>query len=271
MWTKLFELAGGADAPLVVLPTASERPEAGSEYVADLQALGATDVRSVEIRARADAFDPERVRELARARGVFFTGGDQNRITAALLGTPALDAIRALFARGGVLAGTSAGLACMSEVMITGEGDFDVIRGGAVATAPGLGFLATAILDQHFVARQRLNRLLSVVIERGDQLGVGVDERTTLWIDPSLQAEVLGEGSVVILDPRAAAERRAIDEARPRLGIRDLRLHVLLPGDRFDLSARPTDPSRAAPASVPAPVAAGDVTTGLHSRPHTDP
>jgi cyanophycinase len=237
-WRKFLELAGGPAAPIVVLPTASERPEAGPEYVAELSGKWhATDVRSLPLATRDDAARPEYVTALASARAIFFTGGDQSRIPAALLDTPALAAIRGVFERGGVLAGSSAGLACMSEVMITGAGDFTVLRRGAVETKPGLGFLRGAILDQHFVARQRLNRLLSVALEHGLP-GVGVDEETAVWIAPDGTFEVSGERSVVVVDPGRAGVRTAPGEERPRFGARGVALDVYLPGERFRLDDR---------------------------------
>lgn len=234
-WHRFFELVGGRDASVVVLPTASERPEAGSEYVDELvRDYGATAVRSLELRTAEDAANPEIVAAIAAARGVFFTGGDQSRITRALLGTPAMEAVRGVFARGGVLAGSSAGTACMSEVMITGEGNFDVVRAGAVETVPGLGFLTRAIVDQHFVSRRRLNRLLSVVLEHPRLLGVGIDERTAVWFRPDGRAEVLGAGSVVIVDARRATPREAGEDRD--FGARGVELQLLVPGDSFDLA-----------------------------------
>lgn len=237
-WRKLLELAGGADAEIVILPTASERPEAGAEYESELrEKWHATHARWLPLRAREDASRPEIVEALDRATAIFFVGGDQNRITDALLGTAAFDAIAGVFARGGVLAGSSAGLACMSRVMITGEGDFGVLRAGAVETRLGLGFLEDAILDQHFVTRQRANRLLTVVLEHGLP-GLGVDEETAVWIAPDGTIEVLGARSVVVFDPRGAAIR-SVPEERPRLGATGVALHVYLPGERFRLDVEP--------------------------------
>jgi len=234
-WRRFVAEAGGPAVPVVVLPTASERPEAGDEYVEELRRdWQLTDVVSVELRSRDDAFRPELVAAISRAKGVFFTGGDQSRITAALLGTPAMRAIREVFDRGGVLAGSSAGLACMSEVMITGEGDFDVLRRDAVETAPGLGFVRAAVLDQHFVTRRRLNRLISVVLEHPSLLGVGVDEQAAVAIDPNGRVEVLGEGSVVVVDARHA-DVRTVAEPRPRFGAAGVELRIYLPGDHFTL------------------------------------
>ena len=238
IWAKFFELAGGKEAPIVILPTASEREETGPEYVADLVKLGATDVRSLPIKTAADAAKPENLAALARARGIFFSGGDQSRITQAFLGSPALQAIRDAHAQGAVLSGTSAGLACMSEVMITGEGDFTVIAQGAVETVPGLGFVKEAILDQHFVTRQRLNRLLSAVLEHPALLGVGVDEKTAIWIRPDATFEVLGESTVLVIDATGAEIRPAEKGARQQA--RGVTLHIFRSGDSFDLRARPT-------------------------------
>ncbi|MFN7941824.1 MAG: cyanophycinase [Thermoanaerobaculia bacterium] len=239
MWAKFFELAGGKDAPIVVLPTASERPEAGSEYVEELaKKWGATHAQWLELRTRADADRPDFVATLRAARAIFFTGGDQVRITEALLGSPALDAVRSVYARGGVLAGTSAGTACMSAVMITGEGDFTVVRAGAVETKTGLGFVTRAIVDQHFVTRQRSNRLLSVVLEHPELPGLGIDEVTTAWFRPDDTVEILGEGSVLVFDATRAAVAHAAESDKPHLGARGVTLHVLLPGERYDLARR---------------------------------
>ncbi len=180
---------------------------------------------------------------------IFFTGGDQSRITAAILGTPAEAAIRKVYDDGGVLAGSSAGLACMSRVMLTGEGDFTVLRGGNVEVKEGLGYVTEAILDQHFVARQRQNRLISVVLEHPQLPGIGVDERTSIWIRPDRTFEVMGEGWVMIFDARKSVVRsdpgNRIDRSdgrpgggaavMPKLATHELVTRILVAGDRFDL------------------------------------
>lgn len=237
VWAKMFELAGGKSARLVILPTASERDETGPEYVAELAALGYTNTAWLPLKSVEDAARPEIVRALEEARIIFFSGGDQSRITAAMLGSPALAAVEKVYREGGVVAGTSAGLACMSTPMITGEGDFTVLRGGNVELKPGLGFVTEAILDQHFVARQRQNRLISVVLEHPELLGVGVDERTALWIRPDRTFEVLGDGWVMIFDARGSKiEKRAGPGAQPLLGADAFVTRILLAGERFDLA-----------------------------------
>ena len=235
-WERFFALAGGKDAAIVVIPTASERPEAGTEYVDEIAALGATHARSIEIRKRDDASTPDFVEAIRGARGIFFTGGDQSRITAAFLGSPAEPALREAWSRGAVIGGSSAGLACMSAVMITGNGDFTKLTAGNVETVRGLGFVTEAIVDQHFVARQRENRLISVVLENPELLGIGVDERTSIWISPERQLEVFGEGWAVVFDARKSAVRRQYKGDGTRLAADEMTMRVLVSGDRMDLA-----------------------------------
>ncbi len=234
-WPTIFRLAGGKDAPIVILPTASERAETGQEYVDELKAMGATGMQAIELRRREDAAKPEFLAAIAAAKVIFFTGGDQARITAAILGTPAEAAIRKVYEEGGILSGSSAGLACMSRVMLTGEGDFTVVRAGNVETKEGLGYVTEAILDQHFVARQRQNRLISVVLEHPELPGIGVDERTSIWIRPDRTFDVMGEGWVMVFDARSSVVRRDGAAVQPKLATDELVTRILVAGDRFDL------------------------------------
>ncbi len=238
--TKFVELAGGPDAAIVVFPTASELSDTGEVYRAlFMEEYGCRDVRPLPVHSREDAMSEELAAEVAAAGGIFFAGGDQRRITAALLGTPVGDAVRRAFQRGAVVGGTSAGTACQSGLMITGDGDFDVLDQGAVALAPGLDLFPGVILDQHFVARRRLNRLLTVVMEHPDLLGIGIDEGTAVWRRPDGTFQVLGEGWVVVLDARSATMQRAQRPEGPaRLGARDMTLTVLVAGDEYDPTVR---------------------------------
>lgn len=237
---KFVELAGGPAAPIVAIPTASEDPDTPSYYL-DLfrQEYGCTNVEVLDIKTRDDAARPDYAERAAAARGIFFGGGDQSRITRALLDTPVGTAIADAFARGAVIGGTSAGTACQSALMITGEGDFTVLRSNNVELVPGLGFFRGVIVDQHFVARQRSNRLISVILEHPDLLGVGVDEDTAVWVRPDNTFEVMGEGPVLVLDASTTTVTRVPGESgKDLLGARDLRVHVLLPGESFDLRSR---------------------------------
>ncbi len=239
-------LAGGPSAAIVVIPTASQEPDTADYY----RALFGTDygchnVTVLPIATRQDALRDEFAAVARGAGGIFFAGGDQSRITAALLDTPVLAAIREAFARGAVIGGTSAGTACQSSLMITGEGDFTVIRAGAVELKEGLGFFPGVIVDQHFLARQRANRLLSVILEHPELLGVGVDEDTAIWVRPDETFLVLGRRAVVVLDPQGATVTRGeTANGTAPLGVHGLHVHVLLPGEAFSLADRAVLPRR---------------------------
>lgn len=240
---RFIELAGGAgQARIAVIPLAGSDPaEAGREKVEHLREHGGdgfvllTDAGG----ARSDSV----IDRLADATGIWFTGGSQSRITDALDGSPLLAAIRAAHRRGVVIGGTSAGAAIMSPWMITGSqyteadtvaylGDeFPRVARGVIETVPGFGFLPGTIIDQHFLRRERHNRLLAAVLERPDHLGVGIDESTAVEVAPDGSWQVRGESAVLIIDARDA---RVTPGSAPRLGAAGVHVHLLPPGSRFD-------------------------------------
>jgi cyanophycinase len=238
---KFVELAGGKDAPIVMIPTASSEADAASYYEKLFrEEYGCTKAVSLDIRKKADAGRADWAVLARNARGIFFGGGDQIRITNALLGTPVGDAIAAAFASGAVVGGTSAGTACQSEVMITGEGDFSQVRTRSVETWKGLGLLPpNVVVDQHFIKRQRENRLLSVVLENPDLLGVGVDEETAIWVRPDGTFQVLGRSGVMVFDAKGVPiSRQPHGTGQDLLGVHALKLHLLLPGETYNLLTR---------------------------------
>lgn len=246
---KFVELAGGPQALIVAIPTASEEPDTGEYYVKLFkEQYGCTNVVALAIKGKADAMEPELANTAAKAGGIFFGGGDQSRITRALLDTPVGDAIRDAFMHGAVVGGTSAGTACQSALMITGEGDFKVIRASSVELTRGLGFFEGVIVDQHFIARQRSNRLISVILEHPDLLGVGVDEDTAVWVRPDHTFQVMGSSCVMVLDAAGAkVDRQPREMGKDLLGVHGMRVEILLPGEVYDLAGR----------HVVAPAAAG--------------
>ncbi len=231
---RFAELAGCPEAVVVVVPTASELEDTGDFYRDELGRYGCPRVVSLELLRREQADDPAFVAELEQAGGVWFAGGDQRRITAVMLGTAAEAALRRAFVRGAVVGGTSAGTAVMSDPMITGDGDFTTVRAGAVDLAPGLGLFPGVILDQHFHARQRQNRLLGVVLENPQLVGIGIDEATAVERRADGTIEVLGEGRISIYDARAAQVVRGSAADPGGLGVQGLALTVLLPGQSWD-------------------------------------
>jgi cyanophycinase len=239
------DLAGGAKARVVVYPMASAVPEeAGREQLEELKAAGAQDVRLVSL-SREEADGDAAVAGLAGVSGVFFSGGDQSRLMAVLGGTRTQARLRELYRSGGVVAGTSAGAAVMSRVMITGderrpqdrEASFQSIESDNVVTAPGLGLLEEeAVIDQHFVRRRRHNRLLSLVLESRPLLGIGIDEETAVLVKPDRSFEVLGGGVVVVYDTKGTTVKR--DAQGHGLRAADLKVHVLRAGSLFDMASR---------------------------------
>jgi cyanophycinase len=239
---RFVELAGGPGARIAVVPNASSEPEeTGRGLVAELDSLGARAFVFHLNREQAEAEGA--ARPLDSVTGIWFSGGDQAFVTAALGGTPVLRAMQRRYREGAVIGGTSAGAAIMSDSMITGNqtppgdttgyyGDeYPAIARRRVEIVPGLGFLPQAIVDQHFIRRERHNRLMSAVLERPRLLGVGIDESTALVVEPDGRWRVLGESSVVIYDARRA---KVTADGRLLLGAVDLRVHVIPSGGVFD-------------------------------------
>lgn len=225
------ELSGGGS--IIVLPLASGRPGgSGADVARLLRRLGAADVRVLHIEDVRDAQRAHYVELVRRAGGVWFTGGDQVKIVQKLLDTPLLEALVEMRQRGGVVGGTSAGTACQSDIIITGA-DLDerIIAAGNVATTPGLGLVHGVIMDQHFVRRQRENRLLAAVIEHPDLVGLGVDESTAVWVKPDGTMEVMGTSVVVVFDARDAI----VATRGKRLVATGILTSVLAQGDTIDL------------------------------------
>src|SRR3954468_12466036 len=237
------DLAGGpGKARIAILPMASsEAAAAGAEKAAQLDSLGGNSF-VVNVN-RADADDDSVVTALRGATGIWFPGGDQSLLTTALRGSAALREIEARFRAGAVIGGTSARAAGMRDSMITGNQfwpgmtaavdspSFSRVARRAIEIVPGFGFVRNAIVDQHFIRRQRENRLFSVVLERPSLLGVGIDEGTALEVSPDGRWKVLGRSSVMILDARRS---RITSGASPSLGGANIRVSVLPAGSTYD-------------------------------------
>jgi cyanophycinase len=244
---RFVELAGGPNAPILVFPTASADPDTGPFLERQLEEeFGCKDVTVLEVRTCEDAHRPDYVQLADLAGGFFFSGGDQSRIIAAFQDSPLYEAVLRSFTRGAVIGGTSAGTACQSPLMITGEGNFDVITAENVELWPGLGFFEGVIVDQHFIERRRHNRLISVILEHSELLGVGVGEDAAVWVRPDRTFEVIGAGWVMVLDAAGARVTRSPGaDGKQLLGVHDLRVHVLLEGEQYDLKTRAVLPRAA--------------------------
>ncbi|MEY2677854.1 MAG: hypothetical protein RLZ00_546 [Pseudomonadota bacterium] len=233
---KFLELSGGPNAKIRFITAASSVPDVvWASYQAVFQDLGALDCDVVPMLTREDASKPEVVTQIAEADGIFITGGDQTRLMTCLWESPAFQALhRAFFLNGACIGGTSAGAAVMSRHMLALGTPTPAPRKDTVSTDIGLGFVANAIVDQHFSQRHRLSRLLSALAQRPDLLGVGIDEDTALIIEPNQSSvEIVGKGSVTVVDARRLRTNLDAIEEGDKLEMIGLQLHLLPAGKRY--------------------------------------
>lgn len=236
---EFVRLAGGARSRLSIIATASEiAPEIAADYTEVFSRLGAAQVRALEIEARSDADGAPVLDAVADSTGVFFTGGNQLRLTR-LLGGTRLDALLHRMHDGGlVLAGTSAGAAIMSGVMIAGGAPASTLRVGGVELSPGMKFLPGVLIDQHFDERGRLRRLLSAVAQHPHDTGLGIDENTAAIVSRG-RFRVVGAGAVTVIDASCLTHTNLDElEGSQLLAICGVKIHVLPAGYGFDLRER---------------------------------
>ncbi len=245
---RFVEIAGGKDARIAVIPTASQLADTGERYETLFTELGAGRVRSLPFETRADCDRAELLNKLVTATGVFMTGGNQLRLATTLGGTDVARTIRTLNAAGVPVAGTSAGAAFLSEHMIANGEDGAVPRANIVTLAPGLGLTNRVVIDQHFRQRDRLGRLLTALAYNPFAIGVGLDEDTAAFIGPDETLEVVGSGGITIVDC-ANVEYSSMDQVGDHepVCLIGLRLHILTAGATFNLHTRvATAPNAAA-------------------------
>lgn len=235
---KFVELSGGADAYIVVIPTASMLDETGNDYNRIFSNLGAGKVDFLPITQRSDCDNPDFLKMLDSATGIFITGGNQLRLSAILGGTLLVTKIRRQNAAGVPVAGTSAGASIMSEHMVAGGQANGAPAEGTVTLAPGMGLTNAVIIDQHFTQRNRMGRLLTATSFNPFLIGLGIDEDTAAFIGPDNVLEVVGSGTVTVVDASQLTHSSMWD-ARPgeALSLIGLRLDVLGEGCRYDLKA----------------------------------
>jgi cyanophycinase len=236
---RFVALAGGADATIVVISSASALgAEAGERYRRVFGELGVPRVHPIHAVTRAQANDDAAVLTLRDATGVFLTGGNQLRLASTIGGTRLADAVLERFRHGAAIAGTSAGASAMSTHMIAFGASGATPKQRMAQLAAGLGVLPGVIVDQHFQQRNRLGRLLSLIAQNPSLLGLGIDEDTAGVVGPDHVLEVIGRGSVTIVDG-AASETDAWDARGHRpIMISNVVLHSLPAGYRFDLRRR---------------------------------
>ena len=245
---RFVECSGGRDADIVVIPTASRLHETGARYEKLFKDIGAARVTAMDFDTRRECQEPGRLRRLEEATGIFFTGGNQLRLTTLLGGTPVAKLVRVRNAHGVTVGGTSAGASILSEHMIAFGDEGSSVISGSVRLAPGLGLTNRFIIDQHFRQRDRLGRLLTALAYNPFAIGIGLDEDTAAFIGPDETVEVAGSGGVTVVDASdvSYSSMDSVTEGQP-VCMLGLRLHVLVAGATFNLHTRVASAGSLAP------------------------
>lgn len=252
---KLF-IIGGGDRPaslidamietadlqtedyVVVLPMASAIPDTTFHYIKkDINSKKDYNVIAFNFNREEAENQTAWIDSVKQAKLIYITGGDQNKFMDVVADSPLFDAIHHAYAEGATIAGTSAGAAVMSKIMITGEtkispneDGFNVVWSDNVKTSTGLGFLNEDIIDQHFIRRNRYNRLLTLLSMYPSKQGIGIDESTAI-ICSNGKAKVVGDGQVVVL----SSPKNLSDTSKKLVTFEDVKFSLLSAGDSFDL------------------------------------
>lgn len=235
---RFVALAGGADAHIAIVPTASSIEDAGQRYKAIFLDLGAATAEVAVVPDRAAAMGKAAVRALDGATGIFMGGGNQMRLATILGGSRVEEVIHARSAAGAVVGGTSAGASILSRHMVAFGASGTGPKQRMAQLAPGFGLLDGVIIDQHFRERDRIGRLLTLVALNPSQLGLGIDEDTAAIFHPSGLVEVIGRGTVMIVDGQRMTSDIAQQIAHRPVNVTDVILHALADGARYDLRSR---------------------------------
>ncbi len=236
---RFVSLAGGPDARIVVISTASSLGDEATELYQHLfRSMGVTDVRGLRPLVREDADDRRAIEQLNDATGIFMTGGNQLRLSSVIGGTGLGRALIERHRHGAIVAGTSAGASAISSHMVAFGTSGASPKQRMTQMSAGLGLLPGVVIDQHFEQRNRFGRLMALIAQSPALLGIGVDEDTAALVTPTGVLEVIGKGSVTILDP-AKIQTDAYEVKRHRpIMVSGVVLHSLPSGYRFDIRKR---------------------------------
>lgn len=222
----------------VILPMSSSMPDSAIIWSSEqFIEAGITTITGFNFLP-GETPDPTKIDSLKNAALIYISGGDQNKFMSIVAGTEIEQAIHSAYKNGALIAGTSAGAAVMSKQMITGNelrypeysATFRTIESENLELAQGLGFLQSAIVDQHFIWRSRHNRLLTAIIENPDMKGIGIDESTAILVRGN-QAEVVGEAQVMVF----TNPDHSFFEKNHKLGARNLKIDIYLSGEKFGI------------------------------------
>ncbi len=222
---------------LVLATVASHQPEGYFEdYDKAFHDLDVGELVELYVENRSHASD--KLDLLKDADGVFFSGGDQLRLTSQICGTELEDELHRLLERGGFIAGTSAGASMMSDTMLVTGSSAETHRIGDLHMPPGMGLIRNVIIDQHFAERGRFGRLIGAVAHNPRILGLGIDEDTAVIVEGE-RLTVVGTGAVYVVDGKKASYSNVAEAGSKQvLSLHDIKVHVLAAGDAFDMEAR---------------------------------
>jgi cyanophycinase len=222
---------------LLVATIATEYPkEVAAKYKEVFGELKVKNIKVLDITERSDAYEEANVNLIKESALIFFTGGDQLRITSLIGGTPIYDELKKACSKGVFIVGTSAGASVMSDTMIIQGEDDDSPRKCTLKMSPGLGLIKGVIIDQHFAQRGRMGRLLAGIAQNPEVLGIGIDENTGIIVNQSGIIEVIGEGAVYFIDGSTITYTNVSEQhAEEILSMHNVKLHILTNGNKFDL------------------------------------
>ncbi|MCH8622595.1 cyanophycinase [Undibacterium sp. TS12] len=256
VWQRIVQQAGGKGAKIAVIPAAAGSPEKSGAFAVESLNQNGAQAFLIPLSVKHAQFKPEDIvsnaawlDKLKDASGVYFTGGDQGRIIEALVRpdgsrTAMLDAIWALYQRGGVIAGSSAGAAIMSTTMFyDAKPVLPTLKLGVTdgkEIAAGLGFIGPDVfIDQHLIIRGRFARMLPVMLKKNYRLGLGVDENTAMVVNNQGEVEVIGYKGAILFDLSQATT----DDKQKNFNISNARISYLDRGDRFNLRSKVLTPA----------------------------
>jgi cyanophycinase len=228
------------DDMLLIMTIATEKPEeVAAEYTDVFKNLGVKNIEVLDIRAREDGFQRDNIDKIKRAALIFFTGGDQLRITSQMGDTPCYSTLHERYKKGLHIVGTSAGAAVMPTTMLIDGEDEESYHTYSLGMAPGLGLIEQVVIDSHFAERGRIGRLLGAVTQNPANLGLGIDENTAIVVENDEAFRVIGEGAIYIVDGSGVTYNNLSEDAEDSiLTIYDVRLHVLGADQVFHLRDR---------------------------------
>ncbi len=238
----VVEEAGGIDAKIIVIPTASSIPiEVGENYLTAFATLSCTDVTVLDIRSQADSEKPDFINHIQTADCVMFSGGDQSKISKHIGGSTIHSILLERYKNetGFVIAGTSAGAMMMAEEMVAGGSAAKSFLKGAVIMRKGLGLIPKLVIDTHFIQRGRFGRISEAVAKFPTLIGFGLAEDTGMIIKNGNTCTVIGSGMVIVFDGKNLTHNNEkVLEAGTPMTMANLTVHVLSNGDQYDIAKR---------------------------------